>query len=104
MEKRLQEIQKIQNKYLSLLDDPKARCFLNTKTLRLTKSGFTLFKSKHRNWKIQVDATINSSDLINLMRKAQAPYYITKSNVFLFSEEDAFLARLGGVKTWTQSK
>ena len=38
------------------------------------------------------------------MRKMTYPYYISRSNLILFSEEDAFMVKLAGMDTWLLGK
>jgi len=41
---------------------------------------------------------------IILQRTMNMPYFFNKKKVVLFSERDAFLAKLGGVEAWIVSK
>lgn len=87
-------------------DIERVRLFLNSKTLRLTKFGYAILNKFMKSWAIETDEALTTEELILLLRKVRAPYYIrlNKKEIILFSEEDAFMARIAGVKGWIQSK
>ena len=85
-------------------DIDRVRLFLNSKTLRLTKHGLSILTKYMGSWTVDMDSELNVEDHILLLRKVRAPYYLKKDQIILFSEEDAFMARLAGVKGWIQSK
>lgn len=80
------------------------RLFLNSKTLRLTKYGYSILHKHMGSWAVDIDAKLTTEDLIMMLRKVSAPYYLKKDQIILFSQEDAFMARLAGVKGWVKSK
>lgn len=82
------------------------RLFLNSKTLRLTKYGYSILHKHMGSWTIDIDTTLVTQDMIQLFREIDTPYYIRVSGkqIVLFSEEDAFMAKLAGVKGWIESK
>lgn len=109
MARQLPETAKVQLEISDYLESEGAdihrvRLFLNSKTLRLTKQGFSVLHKHMGSWSIDLDKHITTKDLIMLLRKVSAPYYLKKTEIVLFSEEDAFMARLAGVKGWIDSK
>lgn len=85
-------------------DIDRVRLFLNSKTLRLTKQGLSILHKYMGSWTIDIEDKLNTEDLILLLRTVNAPYYLKKDQIILFSEEDAFMARMAGVKGWIKSK
>lgn len=55
------------------------------------------------NWPVD-SMDINGKNLINLMRKMTYPYYIDKKVLILFTERDAFMAKLAGAQGWIDGK
>jgi len=55
-------------------------------------------------WSVDLNEKISTDDLLMLLRNVSSPYYLKKDQIILFSEEDAFMARLAGVKGWIKSK
>lgn len=109
MAKLLQETMKTQldiSQYLEQegVDVNHVRLFLNNKTLRLTKQGFALLHKHMGSWTVELERNFTTNELITMLRKVNAPYYIKKTEIILFSEEDAFMARLAGVTGWIDSK
>jgi hypothetical protein len=45
-----------------------------------------------------------AGNLMDLQSKMQHPYYIDKQVMVLFSEQDAFMARLAGTEGWLKNK
>lgn len=107
MEKRSVEMQKIQTKILDLITDDKKlpikAVFKNTQTLRLTKIGLKLLGKKYDKWIVDPPA-LSAGNLIQLLRKMKYPYYIDKKKMVLFTEQDAFLAKLAGTQGWLDGK
>tara|TARA_R110000772_G_scaffold236820_1_gene348671 strand:+ start:182 stop:487 length:306 start_codon:yes stop_codon:yes gene_type:complete len=77
--------------------------FYNKKTLRLTKRGRDMLKSKYAFW-IFEDHDMVSKDSISLQRKMTYPYFMDKRILILFTEVDAFMAKMAGVKGWIDGK
>lgn len=105
MAKQSQEITKIQNNVIDLLDgNLQAKdIFKNTKTLRLNKRGVSLMKKTFDNWTVD-SVDMNAKNLISLMRKMTYPYYLDKKVLILFTERDAFMAKLAGAQGWLDGK
>tara|TARA_B100000900_G_scaffold57693_1_gene43247 strand:- start:1426 stop:1743 length:318 start_codon:yes stop_codon:yes gene_type:complete len=105
MVKQSQEITKIQNNVVGLIEaDVKATdIFKNTKTLRLNKRGVSLMRKQFDNWTVD-SMDINGKNLISLMRKMTYPYYVDKKVLTLFTEKDAFMAKLAGAQGWLDGK
>lgn len=80
------------------------RLFLNSKTLRLTRQGHSILHKYMGSWSVDLPEKLNTEDLIMLLRTVDAPYYLKKDQIILFSEQDAFMARIAGVKGWIKSK
>lgn len=111
MANTLPETAKIQLEISDFLESEGAdidcvRLFLNSKTLRLTKFGYAILNKYMKSWAVETEEKLNAEELIMLLRKVRAPYYIRMSHkeIVLFNEEDAFMARMAGVKGWIQSK
>ena len=105
MVKQSQEITKIQNNVVGIIEaDVKATdIFKNTKTLRLNKRGVSLMRKQFDNWTVD-SMDINGKNLISLMRKMTYPYYVDKKVLTLFTEKDAFMAKLAGAQGWLDGK
>lgn len=108
--KPLHEIRKIQNNLIEqLLPEIKVVgnssrvLFLTPTSLRLTKKGCKLLESKCRSWTVESPGKL-SGNFMELQKKMTYPYYIDKNNMVLFSEKDAFMARLAGTKGWLKGK
>lgn len=105
MARQSQEITKIQNNVINLLDGNLQAndIFKNPKTLRLNKRGVSLMKKTFDSWTVDsVDMT--GKNLISLMRKMTYPYYLDKKSLTLFTEKDAFMAKLAGAQGWLDGK
>ena len=48
--------------------------------------------------------TLSARNLINLLRKMNYPYYVDKKIIVLFTEKDAFVAKLAGAQGWLDGK
>ena len=100
-------MQKIQTKILDLITDDKKlpikAVFKNTQTLRLTKIGLKLLGKKYDKWIVD-PPVLSAGNLIQLLRKMKYPYYIDKNKMVLFTEQDAFLAKLAGTQGWLDGK
>jgi len=100
------EIKSIQNELiLKLLPNVtkignSARLLFQTpSSLRLTKKGCSLLKKNVRSWTVETPGKL-AGNLMDLQSKMQHPYYIDKQVMVLFSEQDAFMARLAGTEGW----
>lgn len=77
--------------------------FYNRHTLRLRTQGKNLMCKHYEFWKVgKLEQT--SGNMIALLRKMQFPYFLNKSGLILFSEQDAFMARLAGAQGWLDGK
>ena len=107
MERQSVEMQKIQTKILNLITDDKKlhikAVFKNTQTLRLTKVGLRLLGKKYDKWVLD-PPVLSAGNLIQLLRKMRYPYYIDRKKMVLFTEQDAFLAKLAGTQGWLDGK
>ncbi len=107
MDKRSVEMQKVQIKILKLITDDKnisiKTVFKNTQTLRLTKTGLRLLGKQYDKWTVD-PPVLSAGNLIQLLRKMRYPYYIDKKKMVLFTEQDAFLAKLAGTQGWLDGK
>jgi hypothetical protein len=94
-----------QNNFLRLLDfaGDTDMIFLNIHTLRLTKYGCVLFRKQFEYWEFDSPGT-TANNMIALHRVMLYPYYIDKDSMILFTERDAFIARLGGPQNWLNGK
>jgi hypothetical protein len=79
------------------------RVFYNRKSLRLTKLGLQLLQNNYENWVFK-DHRLVAHDSIALQRKMTYPYYMDRKNLVLFTEVDAFMAKMAGVKGWIDGK
>ena len=74
--------------------------------LRLTYAGFSMLKEQEFDYeRFQIDEgyVVNGKTLIKLHRNMIWPYYITKKNIFLFSDEDATMLKLiGNFASWIE--
>ena len=108
MEKRFVEMQKIQIKNsLNLLLMTKIylqlKQFSKHTDLRLTKARLRLLGKKYDKW--VVDPPVPSAgNLIATIKKNEISYYIDKKKMVLFTEQDAFLAKLAGTQGWLDGK
>lgn len=84
-------------------DSSSRRLFTNIHTLRLTKYGYSVFKRQYDHWDFESPGT-SANNMIILHRVMTYPYYIDKDNLILFTERDAFIARLGGPQNWLNGK
>lgn len=91
---------------LSLIDieDEKQKVFQSKKSLRLTKYGCCVFTDNFQYYTFNLISKITTGQIITLQRKMKMPYYFDSKKVILFSEKDAFMAKLGGIDTWIVSK
>jgi len=106
MAKRSQEIQKIQARTISLMNRDfltVKEVFKNTHTLRLTKYGKNLLSKQYDAYEFE-SPKLSVNNLINLLRKMKFPYYVDKDVIVLFTEQDAFLAKLAGSQGWLDGK
>lgn len=83
--------------------------FLRPDTIRLRYQGFMLLKRLFSVYSFPIDVTGNkptlvAKDLMYLHREMKFPYYISKTEIHLFSEKDAFVIKLyGDIRTWLNS-
>jgi len=108
--KQLAEITAIQSEILANLipnvtvEGNSARLLFQTpKSLRLTKKGVNLLKKACRSWTVETPGKL-AGNLMDLQSKMQHPYYIDKKDMVLFSEQDAFMARLASTEGWLKNK
>lgn len=78
--------------------------FYNKFTVRLTSHGKNRCVKLYDKWEFGLESDFKSGQLIDLFRKMSYPYYLSRSKLILFSEEDAFMAKLAGIDTWLESK
>lgn len=88
----------------SLGETGEEKLFQSKDSLRLTKHGKNIFCKNFDHWKFNLDNKITTGQIIHLQRKMKMPYYFDSKLVILFSERDAFMAKLGGVEAWIVSK
>jgi len=106
MAKRLQEIQKTQARTIGLMNRDYLtvkEVFKNTHTLRLTKYGKNMLSKQYDAYEFEAPK-LSVNNLINLLRKMKFPYYVDKDVIVLFTEQDAFLAKLAGSQGWLDGK
>ena len=106
MVKQSQEIQDSQAKLISLIKRDyltTKEVFKNTHTLRLTKYGKNLLSKQYNAYQFE-SPMLSAKNLINLLRKMNYPYYIDKKIIVLFTEKDAFVAKLAGAQGWLDGK
>lgn len=106
MAKKLQEIQKTQTRTIGLMNRDfltVKEVFKNTHTLRLTKYGKNLLSKQYDAYEFE-SPKLSVNNLINLLRKMKFPYYVDKDVIVLFTEQDAFLAKLAGAQGWLDGK
>ena len=106
MAKRLQGIQKTQARTISLINRDYLtvkEVFKNTHTLRLTKYGKNMLSKQYDAYEFE-SPKLSVNNLINLLRKMKFPYYVDKDVIVLFTEQDAFLAKLAGSQGWLDGK
>lgn len=104
-----QEILTIQNKLVQLLQQYELesvtdkRIFLNKKTLRLTSTGYKLFKKHYTCWEFDQPPN-KAGQVIELLKKMKYPYYTNSKRIVLFNEQDAFMCKLAGTEGWLSGK
>lgn len=100
-----QETRKTQIDFLRLLNfgGDADMVFLNVHTLRLSKHGRILFEREFEYWTFDSPGT-TSGNLIKLSRVMSYPYYIDRKVLVLFTERDAFIAKLGDPQIWLDGK
>jgi hypothetical protein len=106
MAKRSKEIHNIQENILGLLDRDylvSKEIFKNKHTVRLTKYGKNLLSKQFDAYEFE-SPKLSVNNLINLLRKMKFPYYVDKDVIVLFTEQDAFLAKLAGSQGWLDGK
>jgi len=106
MVKQSQEIQTVQAKLIGLMERDyltSKEVFKNGQTLRLTKYGKNLLSKRYDAYQFE-SPKLSAKNLINLLRKMKYPYYIDKTIIVLFTEKDAFLAKLAGSQGWLDGK
>ena len=106
MVKQSQELQNSQAELISLINRDYLtvkEIFKNTHTLRLTKYGKNLLSKQYDAYQFE-SPTLSARNLINLLRKMNYPYYVDKKIIVLFTEKDAFVAKLAGAQGWLDGK
>lgn len=70
----------------------------NGRGTRLTKKGFELMSGLFSSYKVTFEKGkgIKTKHLIILERAMEYPYYLTRQNIWLFSQQDAFMLQLNG--------
>ena len=104
--KQSQDIQNSQAKLISIIDRDYLtvkEVFKNTHTLRLTKYGKNLLSKQYDAYQFE-SPMLSAKNLINLLRKMNYPYYVDKKIIVLFTEKDAFVAKLAGAQGWLDGK
>ena len=108
--KKLPEIKSTQNEILAkllpnvtIVGNSARLLFQTPSSLRLTKKGVNLLKKKCRSWTVETPGKL-AGNLMDLQSKMKHPYYIDKKDMVLFSEKDAFMARLAGTEGWLKGK
>jgi len=98
--------QETKNKLIKLLgvNSGDYKLFQSKDSLRLTNHGLHVFKDNFTSYTFTLDNQITTGQIIHLQRTMNMPYFFNKKKVVLFSERDAFLAKLGGVEAWIVSK
>ncbi len=99
-------IKEIQEKVLEKLNTPADRfkeIFQNQQSLRLTRKGRNKMMRKYDNWSFE-EHGLKAGDQIALQRKMTYPYFIDKKMIVLFTERDAFMAKMAGAKGWIDGK
>ena len=77
--------------------------FYNNRTLRLTKRGKGQMTKYYEHWSFESPG-VSAGNTINLLQKMQFPYYLDNKILVLFTEQDAFMARLAGAQGWLDGK
>ena len=74
---------------------------------KLTKKGFEMMKQVFTCYKVKFEDgfQILTKHHLILERAMKFPYYLTKSHIYLFSEQDAFMLQLNGtnIDRWGDS-
>ena len=99
-------IKQVQIKILEKLNVPSDRfkeIFLNAQSLRLTRKGRNMLMRRFDNWKFEEHGLV-AREMIELQRKMTYPYFIDKKMLVLFTERDAFMAKMAGAKGWIDGK
>jgi hypothetical protein len=99
------------NKLVKLLSDNNPNLeitefivFGNYQGMRLSMEGYTLMKKEYNFYKFPISYRITPIRKVKLNKNMDIPYYITDSNIFLFSEIDAFsLQVIGDIAIWIDS-
>lgn len=95
--KQLIEISEIQNKFKAQYPD--TRLFLNNKSLRLTPAGIKKLSKDQECWLFEHNG-VNAGQLIKLFRNITSPYGVTKKQLVIFSEQDAFMIKMASADIW----
>lgn len=77
--------------------------FKNPKTLQLNTTGAVVMKRQFNHWHLSA-IKLTGRNLIKLSRKMTYPYYADKKVLLLFTEQDAFMAKLAGSQGWLDAK
>lgn len=80
------------------------RIFLNYSTLRLRPLGNVLLSKLYDSYPFKMEKTqkIKSRQLVSLYNKMKYPYFLNKQKIVVYSEQDAFILKLGGFDAWTE--
>lgn len=85
------------------IDNRPKDLFLNSQTLRLTKRGKTVMSKYYEHWTFESPG-LKAGNTLQLLRKMTYPYYIDSKQLILFTEKDAFMAKLAGAQGWLDGK
>lgn len=100
-----QEVKIAQTKFAESLGYPEqeSTIFLNVHTLRLSKYGRNLLENEYDCWTFDSPG-VSSRNIIKLNRVMTYPYYIDKKVLVLFTEKDAFMAKIANAQNWLDGK
>jgi len=99
-------VSEVQNKILKLLNVEETefkQVFINAKSLRLTRVGRNKMVRKFDSWTFE-EHGLKTKAIIDLQRKMVYPYFLDKKMLVLFTERDAFMAKLAGAEGWIDGK
>ena len=98
-------MKKTQTKFVETLgyQGQESTIFLNVHTLRLSKYGRNLLETEYNYWTFESPG-VTTRNIIKLNRVMTYPYYIDKKVLVLFTEKDAFMARLASAQNWLDGK
>lgn len=94
-----------QTKFAESLGYPEqeSTIFLNVHTLRLSKYGRSLLEDEYDFWTFDSPG-VAAKNIIKLTRVMTYPYYIDRKVLVLFTEKDAFMAKIADAQNWLDGK